>query len=70
MGNELTVFVAGDHVRYVGMVTGHSLPMCAGDEAIVERGQECEPEDYVMVNFRGSFQNVGAEDLVWLRGKD
>jgi hypothetical protein len=71
MNNEahLVTFVAGDHARYIGMVmANHSLPLCSGDEVTVERGQECEPEDYVMVNFRGAFYNVGAEDLVWLSG--
>jgi hypothetical protein len=68
---RLVTFTAGENVRYIGMVlANHSLPLCAGDEAVVERGQECEPEDDVMIKFRGAFYNVGAEDLIWLRGKD
>jgi hypothetical protein len=69
MTQHLVTFVAGDHARYVGMVMAqHGVPLCSGDEVDVVKGQETEPEDYVLVNFRGGFYNVCAEDLVWLHG--
>lgn len=72
--NETTIFVTGDQARYIGTArtdyssrfhADDSGVLCPGD-AVTVAGGNIDPEDDVMVTFRGTTYAVSAADLTWI----